>query len=470
MGPRRRPRPRPEVLGLLLLTGAWCAGSAGGATSGGAGVALTPPLGWRSWNAYHLTVTQSAVSAAGVALAAARNGSGRLDAGGAYSFRALGFVDVGLDDGWQACGKGVEGKFRGPDGLPLVNRARFPNLHKMVAGLHALRLRAGFYLNNCECREVPDGAQGNTTDYVRNFPGDSAYRGDVQVARSAGFDSLKIDNCGPWINMDTYFNLSRPMMVEVNPWAPATYDRYKPSNRGPGYGVPNATWCPMHMFRVSKDLKPTWESVWWNLQAMRSFSDVSRPGCWAYADMLYLGKLASAMEDRAHFSAWCITSSPLILGHKASDERVNQYVFGLVNNPLALAVNQQWAGHAGAMVAEVRPGVQLWAKPLLGGDVAVMLINGGTRRIQASVDVDAARLRFSRPPARKYFVIDVWGGASSTRENKFPVSLFAHEAVFYVVKGGGTFAPSRAPTARPTTRTPTTARPSTSKPTRPTRS
>ena len=168
----------------------------------------------------------------------------------------------------------------------------------MVAGLHALGLKAGFYLGNCLCREEPKGSQGTETNYTRLFPRDAAYRGDVQLTRAAGFDSIKIDNCGPWINASTYYALSRPLMLEVNPWSPSVADRYTPGNRGPGYGVPDAKWCPYHMFRVSTDLNSTWASIWFNLQSMQPFSNISRPGCWAYADMLLVGKLASEMEDR----------------------------------------------------------------------------------------------------------------------------------------------------------------------------
>jgi hypothetical protein len=238
----------------------------------------------------------------------------------------------------------------------------------------------------------------------------------VQLTRAAGFDSIKIDHCGPWINISTYYELSRPLMLEVNPWMPSRDDRYKPVKYGPGYGPPDDKWCPFNMFRASTDLKNTWASIWHNLQSMQPFSNISRPGCWAYADMLMVGKLASAVEDRAHFSAWFITSSPLIMGHRATDEAVNEKVWKVVNNPLAIAINQQWAGHAGAMVKEGPSRVQLWAKPLLGGDIAVMLINGGDKKVvNAKVDIDAAQRRFGRPVAQIYAITDVWSRANSTR-------------------------------------------------------
>jgi alpha-galactosidase len=56
------------------------------------------------------------------------------------------------------------------------------------------------------------------------------------------------------------------------------------------------------------DIQKNWPSVFGNLQTLVPFQDrvepLSRPGCWAYPDMLEVGNLASFEEDRAHFGAW----------------------------------------------------------------------------------------------------------------------------------------------------------------------
>jgi len=56
------------------------------------------------------------------------------------------------------------------------------------------------------------------------------------------------------------------------------------------------------------------------------------PGCWAYPDMLEVGFLASDAEDRTHFSAWCIVSSPLVLGHNISDQTQTSKIWPIVTN------------------------------------------------------------------------------------------------------------------------------------------
>eukprot|EP00966_Prymnesium_polylepis_P236206 5462628-Prymnesium_polylepis.1 len=112
---------------------------------------LTPPMDWRSWNAYHGDVTQAKMQATMDVLAAERNGT---------SLRALGYTIAGLDDAWQACGTGVKGTFYDQLGNPLVNATRFPSLQAMVAHGHAKGLHVGFYVNNCICGFGPGTFEG----------------------------------------------------------------------------------------------------------------------------------------------------------------------------------------------------------------------------------------------------------------------------------------------------------------------
>lgn len=60
--------------------------------------------------------------------------------------------------------------------------------------------------------------------------------------------------------------------------------------------------------------------------------------------MLEVGNLANATEDRTHFSAWCIVSSPLILSFNLSDPLRMDRAWPIVTNHRLLAVNQMWAG------------------------------------------------------------------------------------------------------------------------------
>ncbi|CAK0838684.1 unnamed protein product [Prorocentrum cordatum] len=101
-----------------------CAATAlvGGAAAIDNGLGLSPPMGWRSWNCYHNDVDQDKLQSV-MAKVASR---GRLVDGRNASLADVGYVDVGLDDNWQACGAGVNGSFHDAEGRPLITEDSRP--------------------------------------------------------------------------------------------------------------------------------------------------------------------------------------------------------------------------------------------------------------------------------------------------------------------------------------------------------
>ena len=53
------------------------------------------------------------------------------------------------------------------------------------------------------------------------------------------------------------------------------------------------------------------------------------------------------VESRTHFGAWCVVSSPLMLGLDVTDAARLDAVWPILSNAEAIAVNQAWAGHPG---------------------------------------------------------------------------------------------------------------------------
>eukprot|EP00729_Bicosta_minor_P003463 gene3463-10664_t len=153
------------------------------------GLAVTPPMGWRSWNCYHGDVTDGKILLTVDAITA----KNRMVDGVAHSMADLGYQHVGIDDGWQACGTGrvVNNKtsFHDADGTPLVNKSKFPDLKAMVDYGHSKDVLMGWYENNCICMDSYTVA----SDPVW---AEKTYIGDVAQILDAGFDGVKIDNCG----------------------------------------------------------------------------------------------------------------------------------------------------------------------------------------------------------------------------------------------------------------------------------
>ena len=128
------------------------------------GLALTPPMGWRSWNCYNgdiddatiravvdaMSTTPTAVLAA--AAAATEGSAAAASSSTATTLAALGYTVLGIDDGWQACGAGMPGAFSGEsfhaaDGTPLLNASKFGDLAALTSLVnygHAAGLEMGW--------------------------------------------------------------------------------------------------------------------------------------------------------------------------------------------------------------------------------------------------------------------------------------------------------------------------------------
>ena len=114
-------------------------------------------------------------------------------------------------------------------------------------------------------------------------------------------------------------------------------------------------------------------SVVSNLQTTVQWAqkNLSRPGCWAYPDMLEVGCQhgpggahdpgLTAAETRSHFGAWAIVSSPLTLSHDVNNETITAAIWPVIANEEAIRVNQAWAGHSGSPFKEGADRVRLTA-------------------------------------------------------------------------------------------------------------
>ena len=398
------------------------------------GRSVTPPMGWRSWNLYGERVEQSLIEAQMEAI----TDRSRTVFGRPTSLAELGYVGVGLDDNWQQCGSygASQYTYHSEEGRPLVNRARFPDLIAMTNKAHALNLTAGWYLNNCICAD--------------HCATEACYQGDVDALLDYGFDSVKLDGCGAQLDLERYAALlsaagAAATLVENCHW---------------GQTVPNATWCPFNYYRTSGDVRASYASVVANLQSTRRWADggLSRPGCWAYPDMLELGCAhgpggasdpgLSDDEAQAHFGAWCVVSSPLILSHDMTNASVMDALWPLITNVDALGINQAWYGSSGTLVLEAQarvkladaaaaadvPAWQVFAKPLDEAQVAILLMNHGEE--EATISVPFAAVPGLDPQSLSDFdVYDVWAQKDlpGRATKAWAATLRSHQSAFVVV-------------------------------------
>ena len=111
------------------------------------------------------------------------------------------------------------------------------------------------------------------------------YEGDAKLVEAAGFDGVKIDNCGDdrglgYIARLAAINASGHALLVEN------------SNQGkmgnPRGNPTNDSYCPYNFFRSGGDIGPDFNNVISKLQRTLPYLGnettpvISRPGCWAY--------------------------------------------------------------------------------------------------------------------------------------------------------------------------------------------
>jgi alpha-galactosidase len=237
-----------------------------------------------------------------------------------------------------------------------------------------------------------------------------AWEGNIKQVFDAGFDGLKMDNCG-----DDDGNGYATMMDEIK----KSDKRILVENCnqahgiGPPRGLPtsDSDWCNMHMFRSGADIRNNFIDTMEKLQTTIPFQDInrpiSRPGCWAFPDMLEVGNFGenelANVESKTHFFAWCIISSPLMISFDVTNDDLLDRIWTIISNTEAIAINQAWAGHPGRLVLTDGEG-QIWTKQLPNGQAAILFLNRGEEAIDLSVSLKDAGLT----PNKKYKMRDIW--------------------------------------------------------------
>jgi alpha-galactosidase len=173
------------------------------------------------------------------------------------------------------------------------------------------------------------------------------------------------------------------------------------------------------------------------------------------------GPLA-AVESRTHFGAWCIVSSPLVLGMDLTNETTMGAVWPYVSNAEAVQVNQRWAGDPGRLLnlssstadpaaavakakakAKAAPAVEVWAKLQPSGAVALLAINTDATASSAetSVDLAAAWPQGAMPAgwcrSKPCAIRDIWkqeSGGQTGADHLWHVGALApHDSAFVLV-------------------------------------
>ncbi len=323
------------------------------------GLALTPPMGWNSWNTFQTNISEALVKKTADIMVSS-------------GMKAAGYTYLVLDDGWMAMKRDSQ------TGNLVPDPKKFPHGMKAVADyVHAKGLKFGLY--NCAGTKTCAG-----------YPGTRGYEyQDARLYASWGVDYLKFDWCNTeGINArEAYTTMSkalraagRPMVFSLCEWG-----TNKPWEWASGVG---------ELWRTTGDIYPIFDSLhnfgtWYAngvmhiLDLQNGLQKYAGPGHWNDPDMLEVGNGMKTSEDRAHFSMWCMLAAPLIAGNDIT--RMSEQTRLILTNRSAIAVDQDSLGAEGFKFSAAG-GLETWFKPLKGGDWAVCFLNRDSVAKKISVD------------------------------------------------------------------------------------
>ncbi|MFT3752473.1 MAG: glycoside hydrolase family 27 protein [Paludibacter sp.] len=310
------------------------------------GLALTPPMGWNSWNKFACNVSEKLIKETADAMVS----SGMRDAGYQY---------VVIDDCWQV----------GRDSLGFIvaDPQRFPSGMKALADyIHAKGLKFGIY--SCAGAQTCGGRPASRGH---------EYQDALQYAKW-GVDYLKYDWCfteningiGAYTTMSMALKeAGRPILFSLCEWGDN-----KPWKWAKNVG---------HMWRTTGDIyncydcvedHGTWKSfgVMQILDKQDGLRQYAGPGHWNDPDMLEVGNGMPVNEERAHFTMWAMLAAPLIAGNDLRN--MTKETLEVLTNPEVIAVNQDSLGIQGFKYANT-DSVETWLKPLKNDQWAVVYLN-----------------------------------------------------------------------------------------------
>ena len=372
-----------------------------------ANLALTPPMGWNSWNKFACNVSEDMIKS----MADAVVKSGMKDAG---------YVYVNIDDCWQVS--------RDANANIVADPQRFPHGMKAVGDyIHSLGLKFGVYSDagSKTCAGRPGGLGHE-------------YQDAVQYA-AWGVDYLKYDWCSTtsqdakasYANIRAALDASgRPIVLSICEWGKA-----QPWLWGKDVGG--------NLWRSTGDIQDRWgggQQKWPDgsccsngvlsiIDQQVGLQSYAGPGHWNDPDMLEVGNGGMTdVEYRSHFSLWALLAAPLIAGNDLRNMRPE--IHDILTNKEVIAVDQDALGREGERVAK-NGDLEVWVKQLKDGSRAVILLNRGGSEQQISANWED----LGYPGGVSASVRDLWLHKELGKfTGKFSATVASHGVVMVTVR------------------------------------
>jgi alpha-galactosidase len=326
-------------------------------------IALTPPMGWNSWNCWGCSIDDARIRETADAMVS----SGLVNHGWTY---------VNIDDCWM-------GKRDTQTGETRAN-GKFRDMKGLCEYVHSKGLKIGLY-TDCgpmTCQQL-EGSEGYEAK-------------DILTYAEWGFDYVKIDWCyceakEPIASYrkfgDALKECSRDIVFSICNWG-----KQNPWEWGESVGG--------NLWRTTDDIRDTWQSVAMIGFGKDTFSGTTHsslakfagPGHWNDPDMLVVGQVGwgpklhptqlSPDEQYSHISLWCLMAAPLLIGCDLTN--IDEFTLSLLTNDEVLEVDQDPLGKQAERLAKDGP-KEVWAKDMEDGSKAVGLFNVGPKETKVKV-------------------------------------------------------------------------------------
>ena len=419
-------------------------------------LALTPPMGWNSYDAFGDNVVESEV------LANARYVAEKL--------QPVGWDTVVVDYCWSDPGAHDNNRNARANAplaadafgrlLPAPNR--FPSavdgagFKPLADAVHALGLKFGIHImrgiprNSVQANLPIEGSTftaaeaGNTNDKCvwcpdmcgvrHNAAGQAWYDSCARLWAGWGVDYIKVDD------LSSPYHAAEVEMVRhaIDRCGRSIVFSTSPGPTSPGHAAHIST--NANLWRVSGDFWDNWKSLGHEFTLGARWHDSAGPGHWPDADMLPVGHLSvrnrSVGPDRATrftrdeqltlISLWSLLPSPLMVGANLPDN--DEWTTALLTNPEVLAVNQDPPGHPAQRVVDPAVPAETWVKKLADDSLAVGFFNRADQPVK--LDFPWRNLGFHFAPD----VRDLWLRKGVGRQKNFVAELPPHGCMLLQVR------------------------------------
>ncbi|KAL3001172.1 hypothetical protein AAZX31_09G251500 [Glycine max] len=353
------------------------------------GLGRTPPMGWNSWNHFSCQINEKMIRETADALVST-------------GLSKLGYTYVNIDDCWAELNRDAKGNL-------VAKKSTFPSGIKALADyVHSKGLKLGIYSDAgyFTCSKQMPGSLGHEFQDAKTF--------------ASWYDNCNNDGSKP---TDRYPIMTRALMMAGRPifFSLCEWGDLHPALWGAKVG---------NSWRTTNDINDSWESMISRADMNEVYAEYARPGGWNDPDMLEVGNGGMTKNEyTVHFSLWALSKAPLLLG--CDVRNITKETMEIVANKEVIAVNQDPLGVQGKKV-RMEGDEEIWAGPLSGYRVAVVLLNRGPWKISITANWDDIGI----PPKSAVEARDLWEHKTLMRPfvDKLTATVDPHGCKMYVLK------------------------------------